>query len=72
MAYVQLHGHIGREPEVKSLGDSLCCSFPLADRAWLKPTGEEREVQAQWYRVELEVWLDVQVACGLPQEPMKG
>jgi len=53
MAYVHLHGHIGREPEVKSLGDSLCCSFPLADRAWLRPRREEREAAAQWYRVEL-------------------
>ena len=53
MAYVHLHGHIGREPEVKHLGETLVCTFPLADRAWLRPRGEEREAAGQWYRVEL-------------------
>jgi hypothetical protein len=27
MAYVHLHGHIGREPEVKHLGETLVCTF---------------------------------------------
>ena len=53
MATIHLHGHIGRDPEVKSVGDTLVCTFPLADRARLRPRGEEREAQAQWYRVEL-------------------
>lgn len=47
MAYIHLHGHIGRDPEVKSVGDTLVCTFPLADRARLRPRGEEREAQAQ-------------------------
>jgi hypothetical protein len=39
MAYVHLHGHIGREPEVKSLGDKLVCTYRLADRPRLRPSG---------------------------------
>jgi single stranded DNA-binding protein len=53
MATIHLHGHIGRDPEVKSVGDTLVCTFPLADRARLRPRGEEQEAQAQWCRVEL-------------------
>jgi single-stranded DNA-binding protein len=33
--------------------DTLVCTFPLADRARLRPREEEQEAQAQWYRVEL-------------------
>jgi single-strand DNA-binding protein len=53
MATIHLHGHIGRDPEVKNVGETLVCTVPLADRARLRPRGEEREAQAQWYRVEL-------------------
>ncbi len=53
MATIHLHGHIGRDPEVKSVGVTLVCTFPLADRARLRPRGEEQEAQAQWYGVEL-------------------
>ena len=54
MAYVHLHGHLGRDPELRRHGESVCCQFLLADRAFLRPRNGEAEAPAQWYRVE--VW----------------
>ena len=53
MAYVHLHGYLGRDPELRSLGESSCCQFSLADKAYLKPKSGELEAPPQWYRVEL-------------------
>jgi single-strand DNA-binding protein len=54
MAYVHLHGHLGRDPEFRRHGESVCCQFQLSDRAYLRPRQGEQESPAQWYRVE--VW----------------
>jgi single-strand DNA-binding protein len=53
MAYVHLQGTIGREPDVQTVGDRLCCSFPVADRAPLRSREPGKAPPTQWYQVEL-------------------
>ena len=53
MANVTIHGNIGRDPELRTVGSSQVLSFSVADRAYIfsKPG---TEAYPQWYRVE--VW----------------
>ena len=52
MANVSICGNIGREPELKSAGQSQVLTFSVADSEYIYVKNGEAE--AQWYSVE--VW----------------
>ena len=51
MAFVSIHGNIGREPELRAAGSSQVLSFSVADKGFIY--SKDGEAAAQWYNVEL-------------------
>jgi single-strand DNA-binding protein len=60
---VQLIGHLGRDPEVKTLeGDRKVCSFSMAvNRQWRNSEGERQEA-TEWFNIE--AWNRLAEICG--------
>ena len=49
---VQLIGHIGKDPEQKTVGDGKLVTFSMAmTDAWTSPATGERQEKTEWARV---------------------
>ena len=51
MAFVSIHGFIGRDPELRTAGSSQVLNFAVADKAFI-PAKDGEPAAPQWYQVE--------------------
>lgn len=53
MAFVSIHGYIGRDPELRTAGSSQVLNFAVADKGFI-PSKDGEPAAPQWYQIE--VW----------------